>query len=137
TGFRQTPTPTCSRASWSSCTALAEFVVVGGGIGGMIVARRLAMGGAGVTVLEASDRLGGSVSHHVVAGLVLDSGAESFATRGGSVAKLASELGLEGEIVQPSPLGAWLLRPDGDFAPIPDLTLLGIPGSPLARDVIS
>lgn len=93
------------------------------------------LGGASVTLLEARDSLGGSVSHHVVGGIVLDAGAESFATRGGTVAALATKLGLADEIVQPTDRGAWLHRANGDAVPIPELTLLGIPGSPMAADV--
>ena len=68
----------------------AEFTVVGGGIGGLVVARRLAMAGRSVTLLEASHRLGGTVAAHIVGGVDLDAGAESFAVRGGTVAALAS-----------------------------------------------
>jgi oxygen-dependent protoporphyrinogen oxidase len=116
---------------------LTDVVVVGGGIGGLVVARRLALGGLSVTLLEASDRLGGAVSHHVVGGLVLDAGAESFATRRGAVAALATDLGLGAELVAPTERGAWLQPVDRDTVPIPATTLLGIPGSPLAADVIA
>lgn len=38
-----------------------EFSVVGGGIAGLAVARRLALAGRPVVLFEASDRLGGTV----------------------------------------------------------------------------
>jgi protoporphyrinogen/coproporphyrinogen III oxidase len=114
---------------------LTDFVVVGGGIAGLVLARRLALGGKTVTLLEASDHLGGTVTRHEVGGIDLDAGAESFATRGGTVAALATALGLGGEIVEPNPAGAWLQPAVGPAFRLPENSLLGIPGSPLATDV--
>jgi oxygen-dependent protoporphyrinogen oxidase len=116
---------------------MPDFVVVGGGVGGLVVARRLALGGASVTLLEASDHLGGTVAHHRVGGLDLDAGAESFAVRGGTVAALITELGLGDEIVTPNPEGAWLQPSTGAAVPLPKLSLLGIPGDPRAADVVA
>ncbi|NYF09198.1 oxygen-dependent protoporphyrinogen oxidase [Leifsonia sp. AK011] len=116
---------------------MTDFTVIGGGIGGLVVARRLAMAGRAVTVLEASDHLGGTVARHTVAGLDLDAGAESFAIRGGTVAALAAEIGLGNQVVAPSSMGAWLHPVSGPAVPLPDAALLGIPGTPLAADVIA
>lgn len=115
----------------------AEFSIVGGGIAGLVVARRLAMAGRSVTLLEASDHLGGTVARQTVGGIDLDAGAESFAVRGGTVAALARELGLGDEIVAPSPAGAWLQPASGPAVPLPATSILGIPGTPLAADVIA
>jgi oxygen-dependent protoporphyrinogen oxidase len=112
-----------------------DFVVVGGGIAGLVLARRLALGGRGVLVLEAEDHLGGTVARHTVGGIELDAGAESFATRGGTVTTLATALGLGGDIVEPNPAGAWLQTASGSAFRLPENSLLGIPGSPVARDV--
>ena len=79
-------------------------VVVGGGISGLLAARELARSGVHTTVLEATGAWGGCVGSHVVAGLTLDSGAESFATRSSAVADLAAGLGLAGDIVAPNPI---------------------------------
>jgi oxygen-dependent protoporphyrinogen oxidase len=116
---------------------MPDFVVVGGGVGGLVAARRLALGGARVTLLEASDHLGGTVAHHRVGGLDLDAGAESFAVRGGTVAALLAEIGLGDAIVTPNPEGAWLLPSTGVAVPLPKLSLLGIPGDPRALDVVA
>jgi oxygen-dependent protoporphyrinogen oxidase len=115
----------------------ADYTVVGGGIGGLVVARRLARAGRAVTLIEASDRLGGTVARHTVGGLDLDAGAESFAVRGGVVADLAAELGLGADVVAPSGDGAWLQPVSGAAVPLPATGLLGIPGTPLAADVIA
>ena len=104
---------------------------------GLVLARRLVLGGGDVILLEASDRLGGTVARQTVAGIKLDAGAESFATRGGSVAALATALGLGEDIVTPNPEGAWLQPVSGPAFRLPENSLLGIPRSPLATDVVA
>ena len=113
------------------------YVIVGGGVAGLVTARRLALGGASVTVLEASDRFGGIVASHTVGGIILDAGAESFATRGSTVESLATELGLGPDIVTPLAAPAWLQRVAGPAVPLPATSVLGIPAVPLAADVIA
>lgn len=115
---------------------MCRVVVVGGGVAGLVAARELAIGGLDVTLVEASDRLGGKVARHTVAGLPLDAGAESFATRNDTVANFLRELGLGEAIVQPSPDGAWVRNADGTSFPLPKTGILGIPGTPFARDVM-
>jgi oxygen-dependent protoporphyrinogen oxidase len=114
-----------------------RVLIVGGGIAGLVAARRLVLGGRDVTVFEASDRLGGQVDRHTVGGIQLDAAAESFATRGGAVAGLASRLKLGDDIVTPEPLPAWLFRADGSAIALPATSVLGIPAVPLASDVIA
>ncbi|MDI2098349.1 protoporphyrinogen/coproporphyrinogen oxidase [Ruicaihuangia caeni] len=118
-------------------SASTPVVVVGGGVGGLVVARELARSCIRVTLLEASDRLGGQVRRLTLAGLDLDVGAEAFATKSTTVADLARELGLEADIVAPAPLRAWLQPVTGAARPLPSTGLLGIPSKPLARDVIA
>ncbi|MEO6827370.1 MAG: FAD-dependent oxidoreductase, partial [Microbacteriaceae bacterium] len=113
-----------------------RVVVVGGGVAGLVAARDCARPGISVTVLEATDAFGGQVAAREVAGIRLDTGAESYAIRGGHVATLLAELGLESAIVSPNPAGAWVALPDVTV-PLPKTGLLGIPGSPLATDVIA
>lgn len=109
-------------------------VVVGGGISGLLAARELAKAGVRTTVLEASEEWGGCVGSHVVAGLTLDSGAESFATRSAAVAHLAEELGLGTQIVSPNPGGAWVQLPEGPRE-LPKTGVLGIPANPWDPEV--
>lgn len=103
-------------------------LVIGGGISGLLAARELAQSGRRVTLLERENNLGGAVASHQLAGITLDSGAESFATRTPAVRQLLQELGLEEDIVTPRPLGSWLYLPQGAF-PAPATGILGIPGS--------
>ena len=104
-----------------------DAIVVGGGVAGLVAARSLASEGLRTLVLEERDEAGGAVRGHTVAGLRLDAGAESFATRGGAVAALADELGLP--VVTPEPLGSWVHLASGD-GPLPRTGLLGIPAHP-------
>lgn len=113
------------------------LLVVGGGVAGLVVARRAALGGARVTVLERSERLGGQVARQQVAGVWLDAAAESFATRGAALLGLLAELGLDGDVVSPSPSAAWLQRADGTAVALPATGVLGIPAHPLAADVVT
>ncbi|RJT87978.1 protoporphyrinogen oxidase [Cryobacterium melibiosiphilum] len=123
--------------------------MIGGGVAGLVAARECAHVGLSVTVIEATDALGGPVAGHELAGLHLDSGAESFAVRGGTVSAFVDGLGLTDQIVAPNPAGAWLHLPSTPYCkgpttgpaagsvsvPLPKAGVLGIPGSPLADDV--
>jgi oxygen-dependent protoporphyrinogen oxidase len=111
-----------------------DAVVVGGGVAGLVAARDLAVAGLRVLVLDAAATPGGAVGRHTVAGLDLDAGAESFATRGGTVAALAGELGLGDAVTAPAPLGAWVQLPSGPGT-LPRAGLLGVPVDPWDADV--
>jgi oxygen-dependent protoporphyrinogen oxidase len=121
-------------AATTQLAPIHTAVVVGGGISGLLAARELAMAGTLVTILEATEAWGGCVGSHVVAGLSLDSGAESFATRSSAVADLARELGMEARIVSPHPGGAWVQLPDGPQE-LPKTGILGIPANPWDPEV--
>lgn len=127
-----------SSASSTRCTPVAKarrWIVIGAGPAGLLAARRLASKGHDVTVLEAEDEVGGRVSRIRVDGLDMDAGAESFATRGGYVEKLARELGLGDDLVTPAGGPAWVVSEDRSFA-LPKAGWLGIPTSSLAPDVV-
>ncbi|WP_324013753.1 protoporphyrinogen oxidase [Microbacterium sp. JZ37] len=115
-----------------------HVVVVGGGVAGLIAAWECAKVGMRVTVLEAGERLGGVLRSAEVGGVVLDLGAESFATRGGHVRALIDELGLSDDVVAPGTGagGAWVAGVPGvGAAPLPKGGVLGIPANPFADDV--
>ncbi len=117
-----------------------RVVVVGGGVAGLVIARDLARAGLNVELLEGSRHLGGVVGPLTVqrdptaeaAGrgrfrtVVVDAGAESFATRSVAVADLLEELHLTSRVVPPSPVGAWVAH-DAGAAPLPRSGVLGIP----------
>lgn len=108
-----------------TCTAHAvDVAVIGGGVAGLVAARRAVRDGKRVAVLEAAPSLGGLVGCHDVGGIHLDSGAEAFATRGGHVAALAAEHGLT--VVTPDPAPAHVLH-EGRLSALPATGVLGIP----------
>ena len=115
-----------------------HVVIVGAGVSGLVAAREMGRLGIRATVLEASERAGGAIRSGEVAGLRVDLGAESYATRGGHVQKLVDDLGLSGEVVEPdhSAGGAWVAGVPGvGAAPLPKGGVLGIPANPFAEDV--
>jgi len=115
-----------------------HVVIVGAGASGLVAAREMARLGIRVTVIEAAERAGGAIRSGDVAGIRLDLGAESFATRGGHVQTLVDELGLSGDVVEPdhSAGGAWVAGVPGvGAAPLPKGGVLGIPANPFADDV--
>lgn len=123
-------------AALAARAADKHVVVVGGGLGGLVAARECVKVGLRVTVLEAEPELGGAVRRAELDGVVVDAGAESYATRGGQVRALIEELGLQDRIVSPNPAGAWLVGVPGvEAAPLPKGGILGIPANPFADDV--
>jgi protoporphyrinogen/coproporphyrinogen III oxidase len=100
-------------------------VVIGAGVSGLEAARQLLRRGHTVTVLEASDRVGGKLRSHVVDGITLDAGAESLLTRRPEALDLVAAAGREADLVHPAPTGAgvWL----DALRPLPRTQLLGIP----------
>jgi oxygen-dependent protoporphyrinogen oxidase len=123
-------------AELAALAAEKHVVVVGGGVGGLIAARECAKVGMRVTVLEGSDAVGGAIRRAELDGVAVDAGAESFATRGGHVRALLTELGLVDRIVAPAPGGAWLAGIPGiGAAPLPVGGILGIPANPFQDDV--
>ncbi len=112
-----------------------SVVVIGGGIGGLVAALECAKIGMRVTVVEASDRLGGALWTTEVGGLAIDLGAEGYATRGGAVRRLVDELGLTDAVTGPDPRAEWIAGlPDGPAA-LPAGTIRGIPENPWDESV--
>lgn len=128
-----------SAADLDDLAARAEatrVAVVGGGVAGLVAALDFAKLGFRVTVLEASAQPGGVLRGAEVAGLSVDVGAESYATRGGTVRALIDELGIGDEVVTPAAGGAWVAGlPGGRAAPLPRGGVLGIPENPFDPSV--
>jgi oxygen-dependent protoporphyrinogen oxidase len=93
-------------------------VVVGGGISGMSAAERLAAGGARVTLLEASARLGGILETERVDELVLERGADSVVAAKPATRLLCERLGIADQLVGPAVRGAFVYR-DGRLRRLP------------------
>jgi oxygen-dependent protoporphyrinogen oxidase len=79
-----------------------DVVVVGGGISGLVAARRLSLAGLSVLLVEGSPRLGGKIAGVRLGDLEVDGGAESVLVRRPEAPSLIEELGLHGLLVHPT-----------------------------------
>ena len=105
-----------------------HVVVVGGGIAGLAAAYELGLGGATVTVIEASSRVGGKLRVSDVDGLPVDEGAEQIVMRAPEGVALVRAVGLGDDLVSPARSGAGLIV-RGRLRPLPSPTVLGVPAS--------
>ncbi|MBA6438704.1 protoporphyrinogen oxidase [Streptomyces sp. GMR22] len=110
-----------------------HVVVIGGGIAGLAAAHRLLDGGARVTVLEASGRLGGKLRSGEIEGVPVDLGAESMLARRPEAVELARAVGLGDRLQPPATATASLWTRIG-LRPMPKGHVMGVPGDlePLA-----
>ncbi|GGZ47044.1 MULTISPECIES: protoporphyrinogen oxidase [Streptomyces rochei group] len=108
-----------------------HVVVIGGGIAGLAAAHRLLERGARVTVLEASDRVGGKLLPGEVAGVRVDLGAESLLARRPEAVGLAREVGLADSLQPPATASASLWT-RGALRPMPKGHVMGVPGTAAA-----
>ncbi len=108
-----------------------RVVVVGGGITGLAAAWLLHEAEVDVTLLEASDRLGGKLLTGEVAGEQAELGADAFLARTPAAPRLARRVGLGDDLVEPATGQAWLWV-DGRLRRLPTGTVLGAPTDPLA-----
>ncbi len=120
----------------STGTPPAHVVVVGAGITGLACAHRLLTVDPSikVTVLEASDRIGGVIRTTPFAGFpAVDEAADAFLLRVPSARDLARAVGLGDMLTSPAVAQASVWR--GHLHPLPESLLLGVPTrlSPLAR----
>jgi oxygen-dependent protoporphyrinogen oxidase len=114
--------------------------VVGGGISGLAAAyrlRRLLGPSASITLIEASDRLGGKLRTVSLAGVPYDVGAEAFLNRRPEAVALIDEVGLGDALVHPSGMRS-TVRAGGVTRPIPGRTVMGVPAGPESvRSILS
>ncbi|WP_327593136.1 protoporphyrinogen oxidase [Streptomyces chartreusis] len=108
-----------------------HVVVVGGGIAGLAAAHRLLDRGRRVTVLEASDRVGGKLLPGEIAGVRVDLGAESMLARRPEAIALAREAGLA-ERLQPPASASASIWTRGALRPMPKGHVMGVPGTAAA-----
>ncbi|SEC19249.1 oxygen-dependent protoporphyrinogen oxidase [Streptomyces sp. 2131.1] len=106
-----------------------NVVVIGGGIAGLAAAHRLVGAGLRVTLLEATDRLGGKLMTGEVAGARVDLGAESMLARRPEAVALARAVGLGDRLQPPATATAALWTRDA-LRPMPKGHVMGVPGDP-------
>ncbi|MFI6559938.1 protoporphyrinogen oxidase [Streptomyces sp. NPDC050534] len=114
-----------------SRTGAGQVVVVGAGIAGLAAAHRLLGRGARVTVLEASDRVGGKLLPGEIAGTRVDLGAESMLARRPEAVALAREVGL-GDRLRPPATATASIWTRGALRPMPKGHVMGVPGTAAA-----
>ncbi|MEU9323407.1 protoporphyrinogen oxidase [Streptomyces canus] len=106
----------------------SRVVVIGAGIAGLAAAHRLSQRGARVTVLEASDRVGGKLLPGEIAGARVDLGAESMLARRPEAVALAREVGLDDRLQPPGTATASIWT-RGALRPMPKGHVMGVPGT--------
>ncbi|MFC8081161.1 protoporphyrinogen oxidase [Streptomyces sp. NPDC057307] len=104
-----------------------HVVVVGGGIAGLAAADRLLSAGARVTLLEATDRLGGKLRTGEIGGAPVDLGAESMLARRPEAVDLARSVGLA-ESLQPPATASASVWSRGELRAMPKGHVMGVPG---------
>ncbi|WP_415949043.1 protoporphyrinogen oxidase [Streptomyces sp. KLOTTS4A1] len=107
-------------------TESGHVAVIGGGIAGLTAAHRLLDRGLRVTVLEASERLGGKLHAGEIEGLQVDLGAESMLARRPEAVALAREVGLGERLQAPATASASLWN-RGELRPMPKGHVMGVP----------
>lgn len=108
-----------------------SVAIVGGGVSGLAAAHRLRtlLGPtAGITVLEAGERIGGVLRTVELAGVRYDVGAEAFLARRPEMPQLLAELGLTDQLVHPGPARPAVLA-GGTVRSLPERTVLGVPST--------
>lgn len=110
-------------------TGSGHAVVIGGGIAGLAAAHRLLVTAPGtrVTLLEASDRVGGKLHAGEIAGVRVDLGAESMLARRPEAVALAREVGL-GDRLDPPATATASIWTRGALRPMPKGHVMGVPG---------
>jgi oxygen-dependent protoporphyrinogen oxidase len=113
---------------------MPHIAIIGGGISGLATAYHLLHNQAmpiDITLLEASNRLGGKIRAGQVAGQAIDLGPEAFVARVPAARALCHDLSLEDQLVAPSTSRSYLWT-RGRLRPFPEGLVSGVPTSPSA-----
>jgi oxygen-dependent protoporphyrinogen oxidase len=90
-----------------------SVAVIGGGISGLICARRLSEKGVDVTLFESSSILGGQIRNARVAEHDIDLGAEAIHVSAPGMSALIGEMGLSEGLIKSNPGMSWLWTDKG------------------------
>ncbi|MBE3560336.1 MAG: protoporphyrinogen oxidase [Ktedonobacteraceae bacterium] len=110
---------------------MPHIAVIGGGIAGLVAAYQLVRRQdvpMHVTLIEASDRLGGKIRTGHLAGVAIDLGPEAFVARVPEARALCQELGMEEELVAPAAARTYLWTGQR-LRPLPSGLVYGVPAS--------
>jgi oxygen-dependent protoporphyrinogen oxidase len=102
---------------------MRRIVVIGGGISGLAAANRLVElnPSLDLTLIEASDRLGGTLQTDEHEGFLLERGPDSFISEKPEAVALAKRLGLESRLIETNPdhRRSFIVR-NGRLRPVPE-----------------
>jgi oxygen-dependent protoporphyrinogen oxidase len=102
---------------------MSRIVIIGGGISGLAAAHRLVElnPSSQITILEASDRLGGTIHTEHRDGFLIERGPDSFISEKPQAVELAKRLGLESRLIQTNEefRRSFIVR-DGRLRPVPE-----------------
>jgi oxygen-dependent protoporphyrinogen oxidase len=102
---------------------MRRIVVIGGGISGLAAANRLVElnPSLDLTLIEASDRLGGTLQTEEHEGFLLERGPDSFISEKPEAVALAKRLGLESRLIETNPdhRRSFIVR-NGRLRPVPE-----------------
>ncbi|MGI4758984.1 MAG: flavin monoamine oxidase family protein [Janthinobacterium lividum] len=115
------PQRNAQQASGRSGVSMKNIVVIGAGIAGLAAACKLVEAGCSVTVLEASDRVGGRIRTVQANGVPVELGAEFVHGKPPELLGLIDDLGIEtyelgGEMIHFSPDGSLHAETDEDVS---------------------
>ncbi|GAA3728286.1 protoporphyrinogen oxidase [Salinactinospora qingdaonensis] len=124
-------------ASHSGRGQRPHAVVIGGGVAGLTAAHRLSRAGVAVTVAEGAPRVGGKIGSISVAGVDVDSGAESLLARRPEALRLIADLDIEDRITYPATTTSRIYS-RGALRAFPQGQVMGVPGdiAALARSKV-
>lgn len=108
-----------------------RVAIIGGGITGLATAHaleRAAGADLDITLIEASDHLGGNIVTHTYNGFTIDGGPDSWVATKPHALQLAREVGLEDELIgtEEATRKVYVLH-EGALHPIPEGLILGVP----------
>ncbi|WP_027963865.1 protoporphyrinogen oxidase [Halalkalibacillus halophilus] len=105
-----------------------QIVIIGGGITGLTAAFYLQKNNvdADITLIEASDQLGGKIDTITKEGFTIERGPDSFLERKTTASTLAEDLGIDGELVRSATGKAYILSEDR-LHPMPKGGVMGVP----------
>lgn len=104
------------------------LLVIGGGLAGIAAATEGAKQGANVTIVEATDALGGALRSETIDDTLLECGPDGFVAMRPDMTELVRDLGAEDNIVSAAP-GTTAIYRDGRLHPVPARMGLVLPTS--------
>ncbi len=105
---------------------MAKVAIIGAGITGLSAAYYLKDSGHEIEVFEATDRVGGKIKTYQQDGYRLELGPESYLSRKTIMTELATEIGLEADLVR-NQVGTAYIYANDKLSTLPKGTVMGVP----------